>query len=74
MPMLTEVLVAIHAACSRKKAAFDLVREGPEFILVAGSHQAIRSPEGTIVSMSVSREKLQALRVRINELLAEPDA
>lgn len=71
IPSLSDALVDIHGSIRRKKAAFDLVMEGPEFILVAGSFRAVQLPEGTLVTMSVNREQLQLLRARCNELLAK---
>jgi hypothetical protein len=75
MKSAKEAAIAIGEAISRQKAAFDITHS-PEsgarpFLLLAGSYRAAKNGRGYIISMSLSREQLQALRALCSELLGE---
>lgn len=70
----TAAIESIAASCSRGKANFAIAPSsgvaGP-FVLVAGSIRLLRIPNGYMVQMRVTRERLLALRAQIDELLID---
>lgn len=71
MRSLTQALHHVQDATSRRMATFDLVPDGGGgFALVAGSHQAVQTAHGAVVTVSLSWEQLQRLRTLCNELLS----
>lgn len=67
---LTEALHSIQGAAADRRATFDVVRDGERFALVAGSHQAVQTLHGAVVTVPLSWDQLQQLRTICNELLS----
>jgi len=71
---LTEALHAAQAAVERRREdSFTMVRDGSRIAVVAGSVYAVQTPNGTIVTVYLTRDRLQELRTLCNALLAEAD-
>lgn len=71
IPKFEDALVNLTQSIERKKASFEVVRVEDGFGLAAGSYRAIKIPDGFIISMRLSRERLEYLKAQCEEALAE---
>jgi len=67
---LSGALHSVQGAAADRRATFDVVRNGDLFALVAGSHQAIQTLHGAVVTVPMTWAQLQELRTLCNELLS----
>ena len=71
IPKMGDALMSIYGSIERKNASFEVARVEDGFGLAVGSHRAAKVPGGLIISMRLSRERLEYLKAQCEEALAE---
>lgn len=71
IPKMEDALLSINKSIERKKASFEVARIEGGFGLAAGSYQVVKVSDGFIVSMRLTREKLEYLKSQCEEALAQ---
>lgn len=71
IPTFEEALANLNQSIERKKASFEVVRVEGGFGLAVGSYRGIKVADGLIISMRLSREKLEYLKAQCEEALGE---
>lgn len=71
IPTMADALKRIHESIQRKKGSFEIASVEDSFSLSVGSYQAVKLPDGFIISLKVSKEQLEYLKQQCEEALAQ---